>query len=83
MPANPCDCSEKLCLPTSSASDWDGAGSVGYLALETSIKPGMLCFSCVTDLVSSDLWLQITNTSTDIYLNCVCVKVYEIRVFKV
>ena len=49
-------------------------------------------FSCVTDLVSSDLWSQITNALdpnaltllwTDIYLNRVCVKVYEIRVFKV
>ena len=46
----------------------------------------------VTDLVSSDLWSQITNAWdpnaltllwTDIYLNRVCAKVYEIRVFKV
>ena len=46
----------------------------------------------VTDLVSSDLWSQITNALdpnaltllwTDIYLNRVCAKVYEIRVFKV
>ena len=29
------------------------AGSVDYLALETSINPGL--FTCVTDLVSSDL----------------------------
>ena len=34
---------EKLRLPTNAASDWRGAGSVDYLALETSIKPGMLC----------------------------------------
>ena len=53
---------EKLRSPTNAASDWRGAGSVDYLAFETSIKPGMLCFraSC-TDLVSSDLWSQITN----------------------
>ena len=36
---------EKLHLPTNAASDWRGAGSVDYLALETSIKPGMLCLS--------------------------------------
>ena len=34
---------EKLRLPTSVASDRCGAGSVDYLALETSIKPGVLC----------------------------------------
>ena len=33
---------EKLRSPTNAASDWCGAGSVDYLALETSIKPGML-----------------------------------------
>ena len=33
---------EKLHSPTNAASDWCGAGSVDYLALETSIKPGML-----------------------------------------
>ena len=36
---------EKLRSPTNAASDWCGAGSVDYLALETSIKPGMLCLS--------------------------------------
>ena len=35
---------EKLRSPTNAASDWRGAGSVDYLAFETSIKPGMLCF---------------------------------------
>ena len=50
---------EKLRSPTNAASDWRGAGSVDYLAFETSIKPGMLCFRA--DLVSSDLWSQITN----------------------
>ena len=35
---------EKLRSPTNAASDWRGAGSVDYLSLETSIKPGMLCF---------------------------------------
>ena len=34
---------EKLCSPTNTAFDWLGAGSVDYLALETSIKPGMFC----------------------------------------
>ena len=37
-------------------------------------------FTWVTDLVSSDLWSQITNA---LDLNRVCAKVYEIRVFKV
>ena len=32
---------EKLRSPTNAASDWRGAGSVDYLALETSIKPGL------------------------------------------
>ena len=35
---------EKLRSPTNAASDWRGAGSVDYLAFETSIKPGILCF---------------------------------------
>ena len=34
---------EKLRSTTNAASDWRGDGSVDYLALETSIKPGMLC----------------------------------------
>ena len=34
---------EKLRSPTNAASDWCGAGSVAYLAIETSDKPGMLC----------------------------------------
>ena len=42
LPTNPQDF-EKLRLPTNAASDWCGAGSVDYLVLETSIKPGMLC----------------------------------------
>ena len=42
---------EKLRSPTNAASDWGGAGSQTRYAL----------FSCVTDLVSSDLWSQITN----------------------
>ena len=52
---------EKLRSPTNAASDWCGAGSADCLALETSIKPGMLLFTCVKDLVSADLWTQITN----------------------
>ena len=60
------------------ASDWRGAGSVDYLAFETSVKAGMLCFR------ASQIWshlicgrrLQILWT--DIYLNRACAKVYEI-----
>jgi len=35
------------------ASDWCGASSVDYLALETSIKPGMLC------LRASQVWSHL------------------------
>ena len=35
---------EKLRSPTNAASDWRGAGSVDYLAFETSIKPGSFVF---------------------------------------
>ena len=60
--------------PTNAASDWRGAGSVDYLAFETSIKAGMFCFR------ASQIWsylicgrrLQILWT--DIYLNPVRVK---------
>ena len=48
---------KKLRSPTYAASDWRYAGSVDYLAFETRYA----LFSCVTDLVSSDLWSQITN----------------------
>ena len=74
---------EKLCSPTNAASDWCGASSVDYLALETSIKPGMLC------LRASQIWShlicgrRLQMLWTDIYWNRVCAKVYEIRVFKV
>ena len=73
---------EKLRSPTNAASDWCGASSVDCLALETSIKPGMLC------LRASQIWShlicgrRLQMLWTDIYLNRVCVKVYEIRVFK-
>ena len=33
---------EKQRSPTNEVSDWRSAGSVDYLALETSIQPGML-----------------------------------------
>ena len=58
--------------PTNAASDWCGAGSVDYLALETSIKPGMLCLRA-SHLVLSDLWWQITN-ALDWYSfeSCLC-----------
>ena len=67
---------EKLRSPTNAASDWCGAGSVDYLALETSIKPGKLC------LRAPQIWsylicgrrLQLLWTD----LNRVCAKVYEI-----
>ena len=74
---------EKLRSPTNAASDWRGAGSVDYLAFKTSIKPGMLCFC------ASQIWChlicgcRLQMLWTDIYLNRVCTKVYEIRVFKV
>ena len=72
---------EKLRSPTNATSDWCSAGSVDYLALKTSIKPGMLC------LRASQIWsylicgrrLQLLWTD----LNRICAKVYEIRVFKV
>ena len=62
---------EKLRSPTKAAFDWCGAGSVDYLALETSIKPDMLC------LRASQIWsylicgrrLQLLWTD----LNRVCV----------
>ena len=74
---------EKLRSPTNAVSDWCGAGSVDYLALETSIKPGMLCSQ------ASQIWSHLTCGRrfqllwTDIYLTRVCAKVFEIRVFKV
>ena len=62
--------------------NWHGAGSGDYLALKTSIKPGMLC------LRESQIWShlicghRLQMLWTDIYLNRVCAKVYEIGVFK-
>ena len=44
---------EKLRSPTNTASDWRVAGSVDYLAPETSIKPGMLC------LRASEIWFHL------------------------
>ena len=70
---------EKLRSPTNAASDWCGAGSVDYLALETSFKPGMLCSR------ASQIWShlicghRLQLLQTDIYLNRVRAKVYEIR----
>ena len=53
---------EKLRSPTNAAFDWRGAGSVDYLALETSIKSGMLSvYVRHRSGVSSDLWSQITK----------------------
>ena len=67
---------EKLSSPTKAASDWCGAGSVDYLALETSIKPGKLC------LRAPQIWsylicgrrLQLLWTD----LSSVCAKFHEI-----
>ena len=67
---------EKLRSPTNAASDQCGAGSVDYLALETSIKPGMLC------LRASQIWFHLICGWTDVYLNRVCAKVYKIKIFK-
>ena len=39
---------EKQRSPTNAVSDWRSAGSVDYLTLETSIKPGMLA-ACGSD----------------------------------
>ena len=69
--------------PTNAASDWCGAGSVDYLAIETTIKPGMLC------LRASQIWSHQNcgrrlQNALDWYLfERVCAKVYEIRIFKV
>ena len=65
---------EKLRSPTNAVSHWRGAGSVDYLAFETSIKPGMLCFR------ASQTWSHLICGGrlqmhlTDIYLleSCLC-----------
>ena len=49
---------EKLRSPTNAASDWRGDGSVDYLALETSIKPGILC------LRASQIWFHLKSSSS-------------------
>ena len=60
--------------------DWLGAGSVDYLAPETSIKAGMFCWR------ASQIWSDVICGRrlqmlwSDIYLNHVCVKVYQIWV---
>ena len=48
---------EKMRSPTNAASDWCGVGNVDYLALETSIKLGMLCLRA--SQIWCDLWSQI------------------------
>ena len=52
---------EKLRSTTNAASDWRGDGSVDYLALETSIKPGILCLRASQIWFHLILWSQITN----------------------
>ena len=65
---------EKLRSPMNAASDWRSVGSVDYLAFETSIKPGMLCFRV------SQIWShlicgrRLQMLWTDIYWNRVCAK---------
>ena len=71
---------EKPGSPTNADFDWCGAGSVDYLALETSIKPGMFC------LRASQIWSdlicgrRLQMLWSDIYLNyvIVCAEVYQI-----
>ena len=52
---------EKQRSPTNAVSDWRSAGSVDYLALETSIKPGMLAGLRIW-LEKIDYLLEITST---------------------
>ena len=70
---------QKLRSPTNAASDWRAAGSVDYFALETSIKPSMFC------LRASQIWSDFSICGrrlqmlwSDIYLNHVLAKVYQI-----
>ena len=70
---------EKLRSPANAASDWRAAGSVDYFALETSIKPSMFC------LRASQIWSDFSICGrrlqmlwSDIYLNHVFAKVYQI-----
>ena len=71
---------EKLRSPTNAVFDWCGAGTVDDLALETSIKPGMVC------LRASQIWSdlicgrRLQMLWSDIYLNhaIVCAEVYQI-----
>ena len=73
---------EKLRSPTNAVFEWCGAGTVDYLALETSIKPGMFC------LRASQIWSdlicgrRLQMLWSDIYLNhvIVCAEVYQIWV---
>ena len=53
---------EKLRSPTNTAFDWCGAGGVAYLALETSIKPGMICLR-VSQIWSHlvFIWLSVAD----------------------
>ena len=72
---------EKLRSPTSAASDCCGAGSVDCLALETSIKPGMLRLRAPKTWSYLICGRSLQLLWTD--LNRACAKVYKIRVFKV
>ena len=65
---------EKLRSPTNATFDWCGTGSVDYLALETSIKPGMFClrvWQIWSDLICGR---RLQMLWSNIYLNQVCAK---------
>ena len=73
---------EKLRSPTNATSDWCGAGSVDYLALETSVKPGMLCLraSHLIDMVRRASWGKIKNGSFASDLRSVHISRYAIKI---
>ena len=60
---------EKLRSPANTASDWCGAGSVDYLALETSIKPGTVCLRVTQIWSHLIVGRRLQMLWTDIYLN--------------
>ena len=65
---------EKLCSPMNVAFDWCGTGSVDYLALETSIKPGMFCLRLSQTWSDLICGCRLQMLWSDIYLNHVCAK---------
>ena len=66
---------EKLCSPTNAAFDWCGAGSTKcWLNSNQYInQTRYVLFTCVVDLVWSDLWSQITNALVwYLFESCLC-----------